>query len=326
MSESGTEWAWPWWITMVTINIVSLIIGAYVFKKSKSQQDEGNSKYLKRMRIMGIIFALVGTYRAIFVSEYGPQRAWFDTIANSALLIRLFAIAAELSFSGLIAYSMLKFTQFIPILDKAPANKFKSFIFTKSPYILVICIFLAQFFATSGVITKSELVFAIEETLWFVGFLSILPLAIIQVHHVFSLKEKEQKEQFIMLRRSSLIVLLWCVIYICFGLFLNLPALWVSAFDQLNTGIPVIQTGTSAIINAFTIVNVSRLYSDWGFGFLFWHSGYFSVCVWISIYLMQAPRPKEISGDFNLKRSRIILILIVLTLLALFLQIILPIL
>ena len=63
---------------------------------------------------MGLIFTLVALYRSIFVSRYLYQYAWFDTLANSSLLIRTFAWAAELSFSGLIALAMLKFSADMP--------------------------------------------------------------------------------------------------------------------------------------------------------------------------------------------------------------------
>jgi hypothetical protein len=58
----------------------------------------------------------------------------------------------------------------------------------------------------------------------------------------------------------------------------------------MQTGLPAIKTGVSAIGDAFWIVHESKAYSDWGFGFLLWHSAYFSICVWIAIFLMQAPR------------------------------------
>jgi hypothetical protein len=282
MGISNTAWAWSWWTIMVVINIVNVVVCGIVFNRSLIPKDEKDSTYRKWMRIMGVIFTIVGAYRAIFVSEYGPQRAWFDSIANSALLIRIFAIFAELSFSGLIAYSMLQFNKYVPDTKNVHRNKFINFMTAKTPYVLVICLFLAQFFATSGVITKSELVFAIEETLWLVGFLAILPLAIIQVHRVYSIRDKEAIGRLQMLRISSVLILMWCVIYVGFSLFLNLPGIWASAIDQIKTGIPTIQTGLNAITDAFSIVNMSRIYNDWGFGFLLWHSGYFTLCVWIS--------------------------------------------
>lgn len=101
MSFSETGWlAWPWWSVMVFINIVSLVICAIVFIRSRNPKDGKDSKYRIWMRIMGVTFALVAAYRAVFVSRYGPQLAWFDTFANSSLLIRSFTTLAELSSVG----------------------------------------------------------------------------------------------------------------------------------------------------------------------------------------------------------------------------------
>ncbi|MHA1518656.1 MAG: hypothetical protein ACTSRK_00605 [Promethearchaeota archaeon] len=309
---------------MVSINIVNLVYCIVVYKRYLIQKDEKDSKYRKRMLIMGAIFTIVAVYRSIFPSRYGTQRAWFDSVANNVLLIRTFAMAAELAFSGLIALAMLQFNTYLPALDETRSNKFKTFITTKSPYILIICIFLAQFFAYGGLITKSELSFAIEETLWTVGFLAVLPLAIIQLRRVFSIKDQEKIERLQMLRISTMIITGWCVIYCCYGLFFHILGIWADSIHQIQTGIPELKTGISAIIDAFTIVNESKVYSDWGIGFLIWHSAYFSICVWISIYLMQAPRPREISEKHNPKLTKITLTLMIISIIALLTLIILP--
>jgi len=317
MSSSSTAWAWPWWAVMVSIGIVNLVICVIIFVISFQSKEEDNTKYKTWMRVMGTIFTVVGLYRSIFVSIYYPQRAWFDTVANSSLLIRFLAIFAELSFSGLIAFTMLQFNTYLPADDIDSASKFKKFILTKSPYILIICLFLAQFPATAAVITKFELLGAIEETLWLIGFLSILPLAIIQLRRVFKIKDPEMKEQFRMLRTSTIIILAWCVIYCSYGLFFHMYEMWVGVAAQLQTGTPAIQTGISAIVNAFMNVNVSRMYGDWGWGFLLWHSAYFSVCVWISLYLMQAPRPRDITEKQNKKLAITLITAMVLVAIAL---------
>ncbi|MHA1127048.1 MAG: hypothetical protein ACTSO7_16225 [Candidatus Heimdallarchaeota archaeon] len=324
MSYSDGAWAWPWWAVMVSIGIINLVVCGIIFKLSLRPKNGEDTKYRKWMRIMGVIFTVVSAYRAVFVSIYYPQLAWFDTVANSSLLIRLFAVVAEMSFSGLIAYSMLQFNTYLPATEDERPNKFKTFITTKSPFILVICIFLAQFPATAAVITKLELLGAIEETLWLVGFLSILPLAIIQVRRVFSIKDEETKERFRMLRKSTIIVLAWCVVYCVYGLAFHMYEMWVSVAHQLQTGTPAIITGWSAIIDAFLNVNVSRLYGDWGWGFLLWHSAYFSVCVWISIFLMQAPRPLDTPGKQNKKLTITTITLIALVLIALIVLISIP--
>ncbi len=294
MNNFFATWAWPWWTVIVVINIINLSVGALVYKRSLRPKNGTEGVYRRRMRIMGIIFILVAAYRSVFVSRYITQLAWFDSVANSSLLIRVFAIAAELSFSGLIALAMLQTNRDLPAPNAENENGFKSFLTSKSPYFLMACIFLAQFFATAGVITKSKTLFAIEETFWTMGFLAVLPLAIMQVRRVFAIKDDKQIEQIKMLRRSTIIIAAWCVIYCCYGLFYHLPLeSWAGAIDQIKTGLPEIKTGTGAITDAFFIVNESKAYSDWGFGFLLWHSAYFSICAWISIFLMQAPRKMQ---------------------------------
>lgn len=291
MNGSYTAWAWPWWALVVMINAVNLVVCVVVYRRSLNPKDGSDVAYRNRMRIMGVIFTLVAAYRAVFVSRYTPQLAWFDSILNSSLLIRMFAVAAELSFSGLIAFAILRVNEDLPAADTASANKLKAFMTTKSPYILMSCIFLAQFFATGGLIIKSQTLFAIEETLWTLGFLAVLPVGIIQLRRVYAIKDDETAAQLKMLRQSTVIIAAWCVFYCCYGLFYHLPIeTWAGAIEQLNTSLPVIKTGASAITDAFLIVNESKEYSDWGFGFLLWHSAYFSICVWIAIFLMQAPR------------------------------------
>ena len=301
MSSSYTEWAWPWWTVIVLINVVNLIVCTVVYKRSLDPRDGSDAAYRRRMRIMGVIFTLVAAYRAFFVSRYTPQLAWYDSLANSSLLIRMFAVAAELSFSGLFALAMLRVNSDIPAAEDAHANKFNLFMTTKSPYVLVLCIFLAQFFATSGLISKSQTLFAIEETLWTVGFLAVLPLAILQLRRVYAIKGEEAVARVRMLRKSTVIVAAWCVFYCCYGLFYHLPfETWAGALNQIETGLPVIKTGAGAITDAFFVVNESKEYSDWGFGFLLWHSAYFTICVWIAIFLMQAPRKMRLAIETSL--------------------------
>ncbi len=296
MSSSNTAWAWPWWTVIVLINVTNLVVCAFVYRRSLVPKDGSDTVYRRRMRMMGVIFTLVAAYRAIFVSRYTAQLAWFDTLANSSLLIRMFAVAAELSFSGLIALAMLRVNRDLPASDEAHDNKFKLFMTTKSPYVLIICIFLAQFFATGGLITKNQTLFAIEETLWTLGFLSVLPLALIQLRRVFAVKDNKTVAQLKMLRQSTMIIAAWCMFYCSYGLFYHLPLeTWAGAINQMETGLPIVKSGAVALRDAFLIVNETKAYSDWGFGFLLWHSAYFTILVWISIFLVRAPR--KLAGD-----------------------------
>ncbi len=304
IGQINTAWAIPWYTVMVIINVVGLVYCAVVYKRSLIPRDGKDSTYRKWMRIMGVIFTLVSAYRAIGV--------W-----SLPYTFRIPNTVAEVSFAGLFAYAMLRFNTYLPATDDARANKFKSFI-TKTPYILVGCLVLAQPIDTWGGITHFALRGVFVETLWGIGFLSVLPLAIIQLRRVSSIKDKEAKERLRILKYSTIIIATWCVVYCMYRWIFTLPGMWVSVFEQLETGLPELETGLQAIIDALGIrTRTSLEYRDWGFGFLIWHSAYFSICTWISIFLMKAPRPREISGKHNAKQTLITLALIAIALITL---------
>jgi hypothetical protein len=66
-------WAWPWWSAMVTVNIINLIVCLTISRRiSRSAGGFSNitDQYQKNMLVMGLIFTMVGAYRAVFVSRY----------------------------------------------------------------------------------------------------------------------------------------------------------------------------------------------------------------------------------------------------------------
>ena len=286
MSPADTAWAWPWWTVMVVINSCNLVLCVMFYRSSLSAVD-GHTRYRRAMRLMGLVFTVVALYRAVFVSRYLTQMAWFDSLANSSLLIRSFAVFAELSFAGLVAFAMLRFNRDLAVWPNRRSG-LPGWFLQRSPYVLILCIFSAQFFATTGLITKSRLAFAIEETLWFVGFLAVTPLAIQQFRHV---RRQQLTSELAMLRSFAYVNLGWCMVYCTYGAVFHLPfEYWGAALEQLHSGEPAIKTGWSAVSDALLIVNPSHNYSDWGAAFLLWHSAYFSICVWLALFLMRGPR------------------------------------
>jgi hypothetical protein len=286
MPDDATAWAWPWWTVMVLINALNLTLCVRIFLRTAGSVDDPDWRYRTWMRRMGVVFTIVGAYRSVFVCRYSTQMAWFDTLANSSLLIRGFALFAEVSFSGLFALALIQANRDLAV-DPAAAMARR---FTRrAPYVLWGCISLAQVFATTGVITKSELAFAIEETLWFTGFVTVLPLAVLQLRRASAMRDSGRFEP---IRRFALLTVLWCGVYCAWSLCLNLPTAWGAALRQIRTGIPEIRHGLGAVRDALLVVHESKAWGDWGFGFLFWHSSYFSVCVWLSLFLMSAPRAR----------------------------------
>jgi hypothetical protein len=295
MESATAGWAWPWWTALVTINAVNLVICLMIFRYSKNSAETEYASYRKVMRCLGLVFVSVALYRSVFVSSYLHQLAWFDSLANSSLLIRFLAIFAELSFAGLFMFSMLQVNRDIPDPRGDPQSALSTFFYTRAPYILFACIFIAQFFATTALVTKLEVLFAIEETLWGLGFLSILPLAISQWRRVGAMATGG--DDFKLYRVFTAMNAAFCILYCSYSVFYHLPIeLWPPVIQDIQSGNVVFHTGVAAISNAFQVVNQTRDFAEWGgIGFFIWHSGYFSLCVWMALFMMNGPRllPRE---------------------------------
>ena len=107
----------------------------------------------------------------------------------------------------------------------------------------------------------------------------ILPLVLIQLR---------------LLRIFTIIMTVWCIGYGGFELLFNLPVVyWPSSLAQLRSAVPVpaIRTGIEAVRDAFLVVRETKDLAAWGgLGFVIWHSGYFSICVWMVLFFMNGPR------------------------------------
>lgn len=292
-TETAWTWAWYWWGTLVALNAIQLIICIFLFIRSRKNNNPVDAKYLRIMGTMGLIFVTVAFYRSIFVSSYLRQLAWFDSVLNSSLLIRSLAIFAELSFTGLIAKSLLRMNKDVPDLIETN-NKFITFLQTKTPIILFVCIFIANIFATAATITKIDLLFAIEETFWGIGFVSIIPMLIISLHKLSAYRNTAMWDNLRQVRILTIVITIFSIGYGLFELGFNLPVVyWPNAIAQLQmpNPDPAFRFGLQAIRDAFLIVRETKDLSAWGgMGFIVWHSGYFSICVWIVLFLMTGPR------------------------------------
>jgi hypothetical protein len=296
--DTTWTWAWDWWGTLVAINVINVIICIFLFIRSKKDNNPADANYLRMMRTMGLIFVAVAFYRSIFVCSYLRQLAWIDSVLNSSLLIRSFAIFAELCFVGLIAKGLLRMNEDIPeLIDKN--NKFQTFLQTKTPIILFVCILIANIFATSATITKIDLLFAIEETFWGIGFVSIIPMLIISLRKLSAYRNTAAWDN---MRQVWIMVIVITIFSIGYGLFelgFNLPVVyWPNAIAQLQmpNPDPAFRFGLQAIYDAFLIVRETKDLAAWGgMGFVIWHTGYFSICVWIVLFLMTGPRVLNIA-------------------------------
>lgn len=297
-TDTAWTWAWPWWGTLVAINVINVTICIVLFVRSKKDTSPAAANYLMMMRMMGLIFVAVAFYRSIFVSGYMRQLAWFDSVLNSSLLIRGFAIFAELCFVGLIAKGLLRMNEDIPgLIDKK--NGFQTFLQTRTPIILFVCIFIANIFVTAATITKIDLLFALEEAFWGIGFICIIPMLIISLRKLLMYRNTPAWDNTRQVRIMVILITTYCIAYslMQFGFFLPF-VYWPSAIAQLQmpNPDPAFRFGVQAILDALLIVHETKDLNTWGgMGFIIWHTAYFSILVWFVLFLMTGPRVLNIA-------------------------------
>ena len=285
------SWSWPWWGVMVTVNIISTIVFIYLmirmFKTVKKESK--NSKYLKTLAIFGTIYVGVALYRSVFVSSYTGQKAWFDSMANSMVIIRSLAFFAEISFACLIGLGLRHMNQELELPESIQKRTWLKKYLLASPYIIIACLCTAQIFAWTGLLTQYVFLFAIEETLWALGFTSVLPLIIIQLNNLCT---NYKNDSSLRMYKSFLLVLsIFTVGYLLFQYAYQLPFGYYLeiANDMANgTHYPL---NVDSFIRAFEELHPTRSFEEWGgLGFFIWHSGYFSICVWMNIFFACGPR------------------------------------
>jgi hypothetical protein len=235
-----------------------------------------------------MIFVSVAMYRSIFVSSYPGRLVWFDTILNSPFLIRCLAAFAELSAVTAVTTVLLKLDKEY-YLGASMENKKAGKLFARAPFISAACIFTAQFFAFSGLITQYISLFAVEESLWTLAFLSFVPLVFLGLRQIKSGKIT-QKNHKLFFR----IMAVWCMGYFDFQFFYALPFMYFPEIAS-DAGKIVPPGALRAAIHDYT---VTRGFKDWGgIGFIIWHSVYFSATAWLYLLGFMASR-KDSSGKF----------------------------
>lgn len=120
---------------------------------------------------MEMIFVSVALYRSIFISSYLEQLAWFDSLANSSLLIRSLVFFAELSFAGLFMFAMLRVSQDLGLYSSEKKH-FIDVIISRAPKFLFFCIFIAQFLLMNETKNLNQWG-GIGFVIWYTGYFSI---------------------------------------------------------------------------------------------------------------------------------------------------------
>ena len=286
-----------WWIFMVAANIICVCVYIFLFIKSvrSDNLEPENKKYKSILRVLGAVFVAVSMYRSVFVCSYPNRLVWFDSMANSPFIIRIFATFAEISYALLIMLPLLHLNYEMPLDTKFTRSKIGGFMVNKGPYMIFFCLFTAQFFAYSGLITQHLTLFAIEETLWTLGFLSITPAL---YSHLIDVMKYHKNDPSLKLIKAFLIVLtVFTTGYVIYQISFSLP---VTYYSQLAADLAKPHlSGMEGLNNALFNFTATRDFDKWGgIGFFIWDTGYFTICTWMNILYAMAPRKlKETSKN-----------------------------
>ncbi|MCL2539562.1 MAG: hypothetical protein FWE66_04410 [Oscillospiraceae bacterium] len=271
-------WCTYWKLALMGLNLVCLVIALLLFMKSKKRESlhEGDARYSRILGVCGLIFVAVALYRSVFMARYGGRLAWFDTVFCSPFVIRCLACLAEISFIGMIATILIRQDKILSL------SKSKASLLAKTPCIAFCCIALAQFCAFSSLITQISIFLVIEESLWAAAFLSITPIVFIGLSRTGKKQAVPDKKS----RVFFIVMALWCAGY---SLYQCLYALPFNYFPRMLSNLAWV-VPAQALKQAIVGYTVTRDLSDYGgIGFIIWFTGYFSICVWMTLVFMTAP-------------------------------------
>jgi len=263
-----------WHIISIAISAVNVCIAAGILLTGWKNKK---SRYAKLLLTLGCIFVSVALYRSVFVCSYPNQLTWYDTLFNSPFVIRCMAFFAEIAFHGMIAAILRRAAKDLNV-NRAKGGKLMAAL----PLVGFWGVVLAQFFAYAGLITQHRTYFAVEETLWAIAFICYVPMVIA------GLKQRGSLDK---LYRAFLIVMaVWCSGYLVFQCGIALPFSYYADLAQdFGKAVP-----PDALRQAIFGYVQTRDFDTWGgIGFFIWHTGYFSICSWMTLLFMALTREKK---------------------------------
>lgn len=294
--DDGSSWPSFWWHgALACCAVLNVCFYSHVAASVVPDADPATRVYQTRLRRLGLPFVLVCGFRSFFPEIYLSRTVWFDSPLNSILLHRGLATVAELCWIGQIALAMSWCGSALP----APTSKVAAATLKVAPRGLFCAICCAEAFSCTGTITTDSFWFLCEESSWVVSFtLFALPCAVLLVGLCPS---DDAAVSWRHVRTFSRILLVACCVYVPWGWLSDIPSNYARWRQEVKDH-KVYYGFLDGLVDAATERNVSHGYHCcWG-PRLLWMSAYFSLGVWSSIELLNAPRPVKTDESDGFKR------------------------
>ena len=216
------------------------------------------------------------------------------TIAEISFAYQLSCVLEEVTRGLIFEISKIKKTQIFS------QEKLLIFISKKITKILFWMLVIANIFCWSSVITRNQIFHAVEETLWMLAavllFLSYL--------YVF-IKCNQLTKQYSSfnfpgeIKQLSFLFIIFSPFYIIFMIYVDIPVYYnrwlLDEIAHLNNYLSFYE----GIIDSFQCKVITKSFEFWRIE-MPWMSGYFTLAVWFSLWLMRCP---SFSSNLNKKSN-----------------------
>jgi len=282
-----------WYKFMVSVSVLNVV--TYLYSIRKPIPNDDSKTYQKTLRILAGIYVLVCGFRAVLPRIDGARQCYYDTWLCYPAIGRTGATIAELSFMAQITLVLHRIST--GVREYAVKGKDLSAIrkcnlictFCKAAFAVNI---VAQCFCWTAVATTCMIWHAFEESIWAATLFLFTISCFVLYGYVQKIPIRTSTEaNKILLRHTKIFLWLFMIfgpLYVAFMCWVDVPMYWNRwKADEANGKVYL------GLLEGFkdsaSCRIITQSFEDWGEE-LPWFSGYFSLAVWLSIYLIQAPR------------------------------------
>ena len=284
-----------WWAALALVSLVNIVAYLVLVLPATSARANGGAStasYRSRMRWLAMPYVFGCALRATLPRIDVERTCMFDSWLSSTVVGRSVATVAELAFAAQLALAMAQLASETAALtvsrntssrvQSAPSSKTATVVRLLSLLVFVaLCV--AECASWLGVTTTNQWWHCIEESLW-MGSALLLMLASVLL--LVSLRGATASPSW---RHSSGAVYLTRLlqlgfVYVLYMFYVDIPMYAERARQSTTPPLPFV----AGVLDASHCHTVTRDFDAW-YQDLIWMSGYFSVCVWISMWLAYAP-------------------------------------
>lgn len=281
-SDSGETLVLAWWAALSVVGCVNIMLSLWRYSALSRNQRTGAA-------IVGVIYSICCAFRSIWPRIDVERVCLWDTPLSYITIGRTVATIAEVSFGYQLTLVVASLATVVGARSGQQAGWSLGLVKSLLGPSIVWLSAIANTSCWIAVITKYQLFHAFEEFLWLIIGLVLLSSFLIFARH------QPPKEVRTLLNVGSVITF----VYVLFMLFIDVPMYihkW--SLDEANPA-QVYLSLLDGLIDSFSCT-VDRSFAFWGKE-MPWLSGYFTVAVWASIYLM---KPFHIRGEAKKQKGQ----------------------